>query len=116
MSMTDLDLIHQKMLSEIEKHGGRIDQIYICPDHSTTPNSCRKPGIKMAEMAKQDFPDVNFNESLMVGDTESDMAFGRNAGMKTVFIRSINEPVNDELVDYFFNNLIDFAKTVSAND
>jgi len=73
--------IHRKMLEEIESHGGRIDKIYYCTDiNNDSPN--RKPNIGMALQAKADFPDINFSKSVMVGDSESDMDFGRNCGMK----------------------------------
>ncbi len=116
MTHEDLHIIHQKMLDEIKANGGRIDCIYYCPDLATKPHTCRKPGIKMAEMAKNDFPEINFNNSLMVGDTASDMTFGRNAGMKTILVGSQNEVIKKDLVDYYFRILFDFAKSVSAND
>ena len=41
----------------------------------------------MALQAKKDFPDVDFSKSVMVGDSPSDMQFGLNAGMKTVYVK-----------------------------
>ena len=116
MTHESLHIIHQKMLDEIKANGGRIDGIYYCPDLATKPHTCRKPGIKMAEMAKNDFPEIDFKNSLMVGDTASDMTFGRNAGMKTILVGSQNEVIKKDLVDYNFRSLFDFAKSVSAND
>ena len=52
----------------------------------------------------------------MVGDTESDMLFGKNAGMKTVLIGNSNKIINKNLVDIEFNSLFDFAESISAND
>ena len=78
--VTMLD-IHWRMIAEIEQHGGRIDKIYYCTDlNNDSPN--RKPNIGMALQAKADFPDIDFAKSIMVGDSESDMEFGRRAGMK----------------------------------
>ena len=80
MSLDDLNRIHGRMIEEIERHGGRIDRIYFCtallPDD---PN--RKPQTGMAQQARSDFPDIDFARSLMVGDSESDRQFARNAGM-----------------------------------
>jgi hypothetical protein len=42
----------------------------------------------MAELAKQEFPEIDFTKSIMVGDTDGDILFGKNLGMKTVLIRS----------------------------
>ncbi|MNR46624.1 Phosphoglycolate phosphatase [compost metagenome] len=41
----------------------------------------------MALLAKADFPEIDFEKSIMVGDSDSDIEFGRKLGMKTVFIR-----------------------------
>ena len=35
----------------------------------------------MAQQARIDFPDIDFARSLMIGDSESDRQFARNAGM-----------------------------------
>lgn len=47
---------------------------------------CRKPNPGMAIQAATDFPDIIFTKSMMVGDTETDMEFGRRLGMVTVLI------------------------------
>ena len=40
----------------------------------------------MAHQAKKDFPEIDFSKSIMVGDSNSDIEFGKNAGMITVKI------------------------------
>ena len=80
MSLDDLNRIHDRMIEEIERHGGRIDHIYFCTALSPDdPN--RKPQTGMAQQARIDFPDIDFARSLMIGDSESDRQFARNAGM-----------------------------------
>jgi len=84
MSEETLLDIHRRMVVAIEQHGGRIDKIYYCTDlHNDSPN--RKPNPGMALQAKADFPDIDFSKSVMVGDSESDMEFGRRAGLTNVF-------------------------------
>lgn len=116
MTMEDLHKIHQRMIDEIELKGGRIDRIYYCPDLASKSDNCRKPGIKMAEMAQNDFPEIEFKNCVMVGDTETDMEFGRKIGMTTVLIGSKNEPVGKDLIDFTFDQLINFARSLPAND
>ena len=80
MSLDDLNRIHDRMIEEIEHHGGRIDRVYFCTALSPDdPN--RKPQTGMAQQARIDFPDIDFARSLMIGDSESDRQFARNAGM-----------------------------------
>lgn len=83
MSEKALLEIHERMMEEIGKCGGRIDKIYYCTDIlESSPN--RKPNIGMALRAKVDFPDINFKNSIMIGDSESDMIFGNKLEMKTI--------------------------------
>ncbi|MBS1670461.1 MAG: HAD hydrolase-like protein, partial [Bacteroidetes bacterium] len=92
----------------------RIDHIYFCSDlEETSPN--RKPNAGMAFMAKKDFPEINFSKSLMVGNKLSDMNFGRNAGMTTVFLATTNPEVEfpHTSIDFRFNNLLSFAKALT---
>ncbi|GHU71058.1 D-glycero-alpha-D-manno-heptose-1,7-bisphosphate 7-phosphatase [Bacteroidia bacterium] len=83
MTVDDLEHIHHKMLQQIVAAGGRIDKIYYCPAVTDSdPN--RKPNIGMALQARQDFPDIDFTKSVMIGDSDSDMQFAANAGMHKV--------------------------------
>lgn len=86
MSHDSLHDIHEQMMERIQINGGRIDEIYYCPHLASDDPYCRKPNPGMALEAAQDFPDILFNKSIMVGDTESDMEFGRRLGMRTVLI------------------------------
>lgn len=109
----DLELIHKNMLYEINYLEGRIDKIYYAPYLASDKHIDRKPGIGMALQAQKDFPSIDFTKSIIVGDSLSDMEFGRNAGMKTVFIS--NEQIQDERIDFNFKSLIYFAHTLSQN-
>jgi histidinol-phosphate phosphatase family protein len=109
----DLELIHQNMLYEISYLKGRIDKIYYSPYLASENHPTRKPAIGMALQAQKDFPTIDFNKSIIVGDSLSDMEFGRNAGMKTVYIS--NEPKEDKRIDFNFKSLIYFAHTLTVN-
>jgi len=116
--MTDesLHIIHSKMLEVIAAHGGRIDAIYYCADDdSTSPN--RKPNPGMAYKATLDFPSINLEKTLMVGNRMSDMKFARNAGVKGVFVATTHPEVvfPNESIDYRFENLLHFAKSLTKS-
>jgi histidinol phosphatase-like enzyme len=53
----------------------------------------------------------------MVGNNISDMLFGRNAGMHTVFLRTTRPlgPLPDPAIDLAFDSLIDFAKALQKS-
>ena len=108
MTENDLENIHNNMVKALLKHGIRIDGIYYCPhDYEKEECNCRKPKIGMALQAKKDFPDIDFGKSIMVGDSEVDIQFGRNLGMITVFLGKNRNICN--IADYCFDNLYMFA-------
>ncbi|GMT46205.1 MAG: D-glycero-alpha-D-manno-heptose-1,7-bisphosphate 7-phosphatase [bacterium] len=107
MNEAQLEAVHRKMFVEVEKAGGKIDAVFHCPDVASKPGNCRKPSAFMALKAKKRFPEIDFNKSIMVGDAESDMVFGKNAGMFTILMG--DEPVSPETVDYITRDLPSLA-------
>lgn len=104
--------IHKKMMIEVQKSSGRVDQVYYCSDVNDD-SICRKPNVGMALKARQDFPEINFSKSFMVGDSLSDMEFGTKLEMKRVYIsRNSNVLMNSINIDfdYTFSSLNDFAE------
>jgi D-glycero-alpha-D-manno-heptose 1-phosphate guanylyltransferase len=104
-----LNSIHDFMLTEIKKQGGKIDEIYFAPQLATENSEMRKPKTGMAKQAKEDFDEIDFNKSIIVGDSLTDMEFGQNMGMKTVFI---NPGLNGKF-DKCFPTLKYFLKSIS---
>lgn len=86
MTEKNLEQIHARMRKEITAAGGRIDAVYYCPDLSSAVPNCRKPQPAMALRARDEFPEVDFQRSVMVGDSLSDMQFGQALGMFNVLI------------------------------
>lgn len=85
MTEQQLTDIHVKLLKEIEKDGGKIDEIKVCIHKPHTGCACRKPKPGMLlELA--DKYDIDLTHSYMVGDRDVDILAGQAAGTKTVFI------------------------------
>lgn len=82
----ELKLVHDHMMDGIKAAHGRIDQIYYCPHLAVFEPVCRKPNPGMAIQAQEEFPNIKFDKSIMVGDTLSDMQFGQRLGMTTVLV------------------------------
>lgn len=107
----DLEMIHKSLLDAVNNSKGHIDQIYYCGDMDlTSPN--RKPNPGMGLLAKKDFPSIEFSKSIMIGNTLSDMQFGRNIGVAaTIFLPTTRPDVNpnDHLIDMVYPTLISIA-------
>jgi D-glycero-D-manno-heptose 1,7-bisphosphate phosphatase len=108
--LEDLMTIHKNMTTEIETAGGRIDAIYFCSDlDDNSPD--RKPNPGMGKKAIEQFPEIDPKKSIMIGNTLSDMGFGRNLGTYTVFLTTTRPEVDttDKRIDMVASSLIDFA-------
>lgn len=110
--MTERNLleIHAYMCNQIHKEGGRITKCFFAPNLKGDKEDMRKPGPLMAELAKQEFPEVEFERSVMIGDTDSDIMFGKNLGMKTVRIKT-EELIGVE-ADVTVSSLLEFSQMI----
>lgn len=81
-----LNEIHVLMVEQVHAAGGRIDAVFFAPNLASENSPMRKPGIGMALQAKAQFPEIDFSRSLMIGDSVSDLEFGRTAGMFTMYV------------------------------
>lgn len=112
MTHEDLTSIHTFLKNEVEQFGGHIDAFYYAPELESEALN-RKPNTGMAIAAKKDFPTIDFQKSIMVGNNLSDMEFGKRMGMKTVFLRTTKpEQTQHPNIDYFHPTLFDFAKNM----
>lgn len=105
MTERNLSVIHNYMRSEIEKNGGKLTEIYFAPNLAGENNLLRKPNTGMGLQAKKDYPAIDFKRSIMVGDSNSDIEFGTNLGMKTIKIgeKSVK-------ADFYMKSLKNIAK------
>ena len=81
----DVEAIHARLQSALAESGAHVDGFYFCP-HDKRQCNCRKPGPGLFEQAKADFPEITPETSVVLGDSLSDIEFGHNLGMKTIFI------------------------------
>ena len=77
--------IHRRMLDVVREAGGRIDAVYYCP-HEAGQCDCRKPRIGLFQRARIDFPDIDFADSLVVGDAMSDMVAASRLGCSSALV------------------------------
>ena len=91
-SFDELQMIHNKMETDLGQNGAFIDGLYFCPHHPDKgfigerveykcDCDCRKPKIGLLMQAAKDF-NIDISQSIMIGDAESDMMAGTFAGCK----------------------------------
>ncbi len=115
MTGKDVEAVNRQMIGIIKENHGRISRVYYCPDLATSSPNCRKPGLAMANMAKKEFPAIDFRKSYMIGDSLSDMEFGKNAEMKCVFIGTSGEIniIHPSILG--FTSLLEFANHLKTS-
>jgi D-glycero-D-manno-heptose 1,7-bisphosphate phosphatase len=81
-----VECVHEKMQDHLVRNDARLDAIFYCP-HDYGECHCRKPDTGLFEQAFQSFPQANAENSIVIGDSLSDIQAGRRLDMKTIFIQ-----------------------------
>lgn len=89
MTEEALQEVHNYLCTSVKSKGGHIDAVYFAPNLVSEHSPMRKPGIGMALKAKEEFSEIDFSKSLMIGDSISDMEFAINAGIFPIFLNKI---------------------------
>ena len=89
-----LKKIHNRLNKLLEDQGAYIDKFYFCPYHPKgaigkyrKESKMRKPNPGMILKAAEEM-DIDCSRSWMVGDSYRDVAAGKQAGCKTILIKS----------------------------
>ncbi len=85
ISLAEANTINARVVAEIEKSGGRVDGVFICPHAPADACQCRKPMPGLLLQAAQAL-DLDLARSVMVGDAISDLLAGQNAGIQRLFL------------------------------
>lgn len=74
--------ITEMMLNELALHEIEVLDIFYCPHKRSEGCACIKPQTGMITDALKKYPDINVNESFMVGDSPVDIELAINMKMK----------------------------------
>lgn len=95
---TGMRAIHARLDQLLGERHAYLDALYLCPHHPDRgfPGEvvelkgscdCRKPATGLIDSAVRDMR-ISRQDSWMVGDTTSDIRAGRDAGLRTILVRS----------------------------
>src|SRR5207248_1764148 len=107
ITLAELGHIHVEMLRQLRDEGAMLDGLYSCPfspNHTQKDHPDRKPAPGMLLRAARELG-LDLANSWMVGDRESDVLAGRNAGCReSILVRTgydvsavAGYPVEDDL-------------------
>ena len=107
-SEKDFSILTLWMIEEFKKNSIEIKKVYFCPHHPdiTSTCSCRKPNPGMLLEAKKEF-DIDLNNSIIIGDKESDIEAGINAGLKESYLFDASATCRDSKATKIVSRLKD---------
>lgn len=96
-SEKDLSILNDWMTRQFADKGIKIEKIYHCPHHPDFSGNCecRKPNPGMIFKAEKEL-DLDLRRSVLIGDKDSDLEAGINAGIPNFFhIDEIRKRINN---------------------
>jgi D-glycero-D-manno-heptose 1,7-bisphosphate phosphatase len=79
--------IHEALQAALHQEGAHIDSFYYCPHSGADACACRKPNTGMLERAAREHM-LDLPRSFVVGDRHGDVELARNAGARSIFVRT----------------------------
>lgn len=118
-AQSTLELITKRMLDELKKSGGHIQEVYYCTHHPRLNCPCRKPKAGLISLAKRKYP-INLKESFFIGDTIRDIHTAKTAGCKSILVLSGKEKLSNRenweiQPDFIFKDLFAAANFILKN-
>ena len=116
LTLDALNIIHEKLLREVEKTGGRIVDIKYCPHHPDEKCWCRKPNHGLLEDIAATYQ-LNLKEGCYVGDSLKDLQAAESAGCPSILVLTGNGIETQKLSPLHlpvFSDLLAFAKDITS--
>lgn len=103
--------VNKTMLKVFNEYGITVSKIYFCPHSASSKCACRKPEIGLVKRAKEDL-NLDLAKCWIIGDKTSDIKAGKNAGCKTILVKTGHAGADKEYKvepDFVAKNLIEAA-------
>lgn len=124
-SIEEVKDIHKQLETLLGEKGVYVDDILFCPHHPDKgypgenpayklPCDCRKPGTGLIKQCEGKYH-IDLSQSWMVGDTTTDIQTGKNAGLRTVLLKTGEAGKDgkyDVEADFLADDLLDAVKYI----
>jgi len=122
-SQKKLDQITKHMMTDVKKSGGKITKVFYCTHTQHHNCDCRKPKIGSIKEAMSLVNKTlkHAQKSFFVGDTNTDIEAGNNAGCRTILVLSGKDNRRATRTwkvkpDFVAQNLLEAVKIVCHED
>lgn len=110
----DFHRLNDILIELLTPTGVKILKTYFCPHAENADCDCRKPKPGMFLQAAKEF-DIDMANSYTVGDRQSDIQAGINAGTKTILVKTGNTPVASEEATYTAEDILEAVEYIASN-
>jgi D-glycero-D-manno-heptose 1,7-bisphosphate phosphatase len=113
-SLSRLQEIHDRLKQMMLSIGAPLAGIYFCPHGPAEECQCRKPNLGLLRQASVELR-FDMSKSIVIGDKDSDVEFGKRAGAVTILIGKPGVlPVSSAGPSYTVETLSDAADIISG--
>ncbi len=113
-SQERLDAMNVRLRGMVEEAGAYLEGVYACPHAPEAGCFCRKPGLGLMTRAASELGFVP-SASIVIGDKESDVEFGRRAGARTILIAEAGRNTHlRSRADVISPNILEAARAVAC--
>lgn len=115
ITMDQFHAINDKVLELIAPSGIKIRQTYLCPHGEQDNCDCRKPKPKLLLDAAREY-NIDLSASYMIGDRQSDVMTGVNAGTQTILVKTGAIAEDFDQATYNAPTLLEAIKYIATNE
>ncbi|MBI2546186.1 HAD-IIIA family hydrolase [Candidatus Woesearchaeota archaeon] len=113
----DFYKVNKVMLKGFKEHGIIASRVYFCP-HAVQDNCrCRKPKTGLFDRAKEDLK-LEMGKSWAIGDKTADILAGKNAGCRTILVKTGhagNDKEFDIKPEFVAKDLVEAAEIIERH-
>lgn len=118
-SINDFHIFMNHIINTLHKNNIQVLDYFFCPHHPegkiesyAIKCNCRKPDIGMLEEAKEKYK-IDFSKSIIIGDKESDILAGKNAGLLSDILISNYSLAQNSQASYIAKDLVEASNIIA---
>lgn len=109
----DFHRLNDIVIELLAPTGVKILKTYFCPHAENGDCDCRKPKPKLLFDAAEEFGINDMAGSYSIGDRESDIQAGIEAGTKTILVKTGNHPVETTKAGYVAADILEAVEYIA---
>jgi D-glycero-D-manno-heptose 1,7-bisphosphate phosphatase len=115
LTKEDFHRLNDIVIELLKPTGVKIRKTYFCPHAENATCDCRKPKPKLLLDAAKEFKIDDMANSYSIGDRESDILAGVQAGTKSILVKTGNVPVTSKEATYTATDLLEAVEYIAGH-